>query len=128
MYSAKKCTSLWKNHLNQVIHAYKCTKQAALDFSYIFSCFHEIPFLPIDVSLQTDTDPTKGNFSEYLESWKRGTKDAFVLAFKDSTARKTKNVERKLYSGPCLGDLKSSDHVLIRRLTPRGGSGRLRLF
>ena len=97
-------------------------------YSPYYLTFRQNPHLPLDVMLQIVTDLSKGNCSEYLESWKKGTEDVFALALKNSTTRKTKDVESKIHSGPCLGDLKSGDHVLIRRLTQRGGSGRLRYF
>ena len=86
------------------------------------------PYLPRDVLLETDTFPVKRNYSEYLETWKRGMKDVFYTALKNSTARKTNDAERKLHSGPYLGVLEPGDHSLIRNLTPRGGPGKLRSF
>ena len=73
--------------------------------------FGQKPYLPIDVMLQTGIDPAKDNYNEYLESWKRKIEDASATAFKDSTDRKTKDAERKLHSGPCIGILKPGRHV-----------------
>ena len=88
--------------------------------------FGQKPRLPINVMQQTDTDPAKDNYSEYLESWKRGMDDKFATVLSNLTAIKTKDTYRKLHSGPCLGVLEPGDHFLIRNLTPRGGPGKLK--
>ena len=46
----------------------------------------------------------------------------------NSTVRETKDAERILHSGPCLGVLEPGIHVSIRNVAPRGGPEKLITF
>lgn len=54
--------------------------------------------------------------------------DAFATAVKSSTTRRTKDAEKKLHFGPCLGVFETGNQGLNRSLRPRGGPGNLRYF
>ena len=110
----EKSKSSWKNPLIKVIYAY-----------YLFG---RKPRLPTDLIHPTEEDFSPWfNHKGYLESWKKEMEGAFEAALTKSTGRKEKD-RRKLKSGSCLGILKSGEKVLIRNLSPRGGSGKLRSF
>ena len=70
--------------------------------------FSRKPRLPIDIILETEGDHPRGNYKDYLSSWKREMEDAFQSAFAKSSERKEKDTKRKLQTGPCLGVLRLS--------------------
>ena len=90
--------------------------------------FGKKPRRSINLILRSEDSPPKFNHKEYLESWKKEVEVAFEVALTKSTGRKEKDVQRKLKSGPCLGILEPGDKVLVRRLSPGGGTGKLRLL
>ena len=96
----------WKDHLNEVIHAYNSTKHEATGYSPFFLLFGHSPHLPIDLIFGTypPSKPTK--YRVFVKNWKT-----------DYHNRKA------TFTG-----LKPGDRVLMCNLTPRGGPGKLRSF
>ena len=84
----EKYKTSWKDHANNVIHAYNCTKHGTTGFSSYYLMFGRKPRLPIDIILQTGIDPTYSMHRQYLENWKEVTEDAYAAALQNSTYRK----------------------------------------
>ena len=123
-----KYKSSWKNHLSNVIYVYNFTGHSSTGHSLYYLMFGRKPRLPIDLILRSEDSPPRCNHKEYLESWKKEMEVAFEVALTKSTGTKEKDVQRKLKSGPCLGNLEPVGKVLVRNLSPRGGPVNLRPF
>ena len=55
--------------------------------------FAQIPHFPMKVMLQIDIDPAKSNYSEYLESWKRGMDNESAIALNNLTSYLLKDLK-----------------------------------
>ena len=64
----------------------------------------------------------------YVETWSDQMKEAYQLAFQHSNKRKTKDVIRRNAKRQCLATLEPGDRVLIRNLSERGGTGKMRSY
>lgn len=117
--------SRWKDHLNPLVHAYNCTKNAATGYSPFFLMFGREPRLPIDVMFNVKSSNTKKSHQEYLNYWNRVMKEAYNIAQQHSLERKSKDRNRK-NTMATLGELSPGDCVLVRNLSERGGPGKLR--
>ena len=53
-------------------------------------------------------------------------KQAYKIASTDSSYRKRKDVARHDNEGPLIAVLEKSDRILIRNLSERGGTGKMR--
>ena len=117
----------WKNHVNKLVHAYNCTKHSSNGYSPYYLMFGRVPRLPIDLILPTrsSTTPSQSK-SSYVETWKNQMKEAYQLAFQHSNERKTKDVIRRNTKRPCLTTLEPGDRVLIRNLSERRGTDKMR--
>ncbi|KAL7846934.1 hypothetical protein SRHO_G00219140 [Serrasalmus rhombeus] len=85
------------------------------------------PRLPIDAFFGLETDKGKASQSQYVEQWKRGMQEAYQIVreqTKKSMDRNKRNYDTKVR---CT-DLQPGNRVLIRNLTPRGGTGKLRSY
>ncbi|KAL7870752.1 hypothetical protein SRHO_G00082490 [Serrasalmus rhombeus] len=85
------------------------------------------PRLPIDAFFGLENDKGKGSQSQYVEQWKRGMQEAYQIVreqTKKSMDRNKRNYDTKVR---CT-DLQPGNRVLIRNLTPRGGTGKLRSY
>ena len=91
--------------------------------------FGRVPRLPIDLILPTysSTTPSQSK-SSYVENWRDQMKEAYQLAFQYSDERKTKDVVRRNAKRPCLTTLEPGDRVLIRNLSERGRTGKMRSY
>ena len=54
--------------------------------------------------------------------------DAYAAALQNSPYRKENDKKRKLRAGKCLDKLEQGDKVLIKNLTPRGGTGKFKSY
>ena len=124
----EKYKTLWKDHVNKVIHAYNCPKHSRTEFLPYYLMFCCKPRLPIDIILRMEVDPPHSTHSQYLENWKEVMEDAYAAAIQNSTYKKKHGKERKLQAGRCLNKLEQRDKVLVRNVTPRGGPGKLRPY
>ena len=117
----------WKNHVNKLGHAYNCTKHSSTGYSPYYLMFGRVPRLPIDLILRTCSSTTLSQ-SSYVETCKNQMKEAYQLAFQHSNERKTKDVIRRNTNRPCLTTLEPGDRVLIRNLSERGGTCKMRTY
>ncbi|KAL6485753.1 hypothetical protein MHYP_G00051450 [Metynnis hypsauchen] len=85
------------------------------------------PRLPIDAFFGLETGKGKASQSQYVEQWKQGMQEAYQIVreqTKKSMDRNKRNYDTKVR---CT-DLQPGNRVLIRNLTPRGGTGKLRSY
>jgi transposase InsO family protein len=113
----------WKDSLNQVIHAYNCTKQESTGYSPFYLLFGRNPRLPIDLLLEEDPEPL-GN--QRLVDWKISMKEAHRIAAENSARRKEKS--RKRTNKIKYASLEVGDRVLVRNVREKGGPGKLRSY
>ncbi|KAL7842136.1 hypothetical protein SRHO_G00238250 [Serrasalmus rhombeus] len=117
--------SRWKEHLNKVVHAYNSTVHDATGFSPFFLLFGREPTLPIDLMFPKEEERKNQSRTDYADKWKEAMQEAYTIAkhnIKKSARRGQKNYNQRIWSST----LEPGDHVLVRNLTPRGGTGKLR--
>jgi len=122
--------SRWKDSLDKLMYAYNCTKHAVTGFSPYFLLFGRHPRLPIDAILdQCKSKPstTYKTTSEYADTWKMRMKEAFEIAKSKTAKRRSSDKKQKDFKAT-LRPLQEGDRVLVRNLTERGGTGKMRSF
>lgn len=115
----------WKESLNKLTFAYNCTKCEVTGFSPFYLLYGRSPRLPVDTLFELTENKGTPSQQEYMLRWKEQMKEAYEIAresVKKSGERSKKNYDRKLRSTV----LTPGDRVLVRNLTPRGGTGKLR--
>lgn len=118
--------SRWAENLNKVVHAYNCTRHEVTGFSPFFLLFGRHPRLPIDLILETETQPNRSSsHTQYVQKWSKAMKEAYQLAIKKSKEGSAKAKER--YDRHVRGSvLNPGDRILVRNLSQREGPGKLR--
>ena len=119
--------SRWKEHLNKVVHAYNSTVHEATGFSPFFLLFGREPTLPVDLMFPRKGEEGSRSQTGYAEKWREVMQEAYAIArqnMKKSARRGQINYNRRAWSST----LEPGDHVLVRNLTPRGGTGKLRSY
>ena len=119
--------SRWKDHVKKLVFAYNCTKHSTTGYSPYYIMFGRRPKLPIDIILPTDEHNT-GSHKEYIQNWKKQMTQAYEMTSKHLNNRKNKDMERRDNSKRCALGLEPGDRVLIRNMSQRGGTGKLRNF
>ncbi|KAL4008817.1 hypothetical protein ACER0C_002669 [Sarotherodon galilaeus] len=95
----------WKESLNKLIYAYNCTRSEVTGFSPFYLLFGRSPRLPIDLLFEMQ--------------------EAYDIVREN--AKKSADRSKKHYDGKVRSSvLYPGDRVLVRNLTPRGGTGKLR--
>lgn len=115
----------WKDTLNKLIYAYNCTRCDVTGFSPFYLLFGRSPRLPIDLLFGLTSETGKVDHRTYMEKWKREMQEAYDIVrenAKKSTERSKRHYDGKVRSSV----LHPGDRVLVRNLTPRGGTGKLR--
>lgn len=120
----EKQKSNWKESLNKLMFAYNCTKSEVTRFSPFDLLFGRSPRLPVDLLFGLTPATGTADHKEYKKKWKAQMQEAC-----DTTAKNTKksaernkgNYDNKVRSSV----LYEGDRVLVRNLTPRGGTGKL---
>ena len=117
--------SRWADHLNQVVHAYNCTKNETTGFSPFYLLFGHHPRLPIDLIFGIDRTGNQGNHTQYAARWQKAMSEAYELASKRANKGSDRAKERyDHHVGSSV--LQPGDRLLVRNLSERGGPGKLR--
>ncbi|GAA6106495.1 uncharacterized protein LOC121887483, partial [Tachysurus ichikawai] len=119
--------SNWKEALNKLIFAYNCTKCEVTGFSHFHILFGHSPRLHIDSLFGLNPDNCSVSHSEYMERWTKEMKEACEIAREHANKcaeRNKKNYDLKVR---CT-DLNPGSRVLVKNLTPRGGTGKLQNY
>ena len=109
----------WKSHLKQLMFAYNSTVCSSTGFSPHYLMFGRESRLPIDFVF--DIEPTKTSDIDFAEKWKKSLKQACEVARKSAQKGK-RHFDKKTFGQV----LKLNDRVLVRNLSERGGTGKLR--
>ena len=113
----------WKNSINQVVHAYNCTKHDSTNYSPFFLLFGRHPRLPIDLLLPTKHNE-KLSLTKYVHNWKTTICKRHIKSpIKTAHLQNKRQYDKK---ANFFTQLENGDRVLVRNLTPRGGPGKLR--
>ena len=116
----------WKDHLKPLVFAYNNTVNSSTGFAPHFLMFGRHARLPIDFIFQTsENNDDVITPKDFAEKWKKSMDEAFKIARAKSKSKNKHGKEyadRKVYgSGINVGD-----RVLVRNLSERGGTGKLR--
>ena len=71
--------SWWADHLNQVVHAYNCTKNETTGFSPFYLQFGRHPRLPIDLIFGIDRTGNQGSHTQYAAQLQKAMSEANEL-------------------------------------------------
>lgn len=115
----------WKDSLNKLIFAYNCTRTEVTGFSPFYLLYGRSPRLPIDMLFSLPTEDGSCSQRDYVETWKQGMQEAYAIAREN--AHKSAQRNKRVYDTKVRSSvLYPGDRVLIRNMTPRGGTGKLR--
>ncbi len=117
----------WKDALNKLIFAYNCTRCDVTGFSPFQLLFGRSPKLPIDALFGLNSDNNSQSYSEYMERWTKGMQEACEMAREwanKCAERNKRNYDQRVR---CT-DLFPGSRVLVKNLTPKGETGKLRNY
>lgn len=116
-----------KKPLAKIIYAYNCRKNESMGYTPYYLIFGHSPCLLIDLLFNIVRDNAHGSYKDYVSCWKERMQEAYWITARNTDkgpARGKANCDKKV-----LGrDLQPSDRVLIRNLTPRGGTGKIESY
>ncbi|KAJ8013587.1 hypothetical protein DPEC_G00031320 [Dallia pectoralis] len=115
----------WRESLNKLLYAYNCTRSEVTGFSPFYLLFGRSPRLPIDLLFGLTSETGNADHRLYVEEWRRGMQEAHEIV--QQNAKKSAERGKRHYDGKVRSSvLYPGDRVLVRNLTPRGGTGKLR--
>lgn len=118
----------WKSHLNQVVHAYNCTKHDTTGYSPFYLLFGRHPRLPLDILFRPSSEKHgEEDHAKYVKGWTERMQEAYRIASENAT-HSVKKGKRQHDSGFVSTALVEGDRVLVRNLREKGGPGKLRSF
>ena len=119
--------SNWKDHVNKLVFAYNSTRHDATTYSPFQLLFGRSPRLPIDFMFNLHQENEPRSYGEYVNSWKKAFQEACVVASKH--AKRNAETGKRAYDKKMFGaTLEVGDRVLVKNMSERGGTGKLRSY
>ena len=124
----QKYKSNWKNHIKKLTFAYNNTKHKTTGYSPHFLLFGRQGRLPIDNIFNINKNISNDlNHHQYVKNWQKAMKDAYEIV--NQNVQKSNNRNKNSYDKKIFGsDLHVGDKVLVKNVSERGGTGKLRSF
>ena len=117
--------SNWKESLNKLMFAYNSTRSEVTGFSPFYLLFGRSPRLPVDLLFGLTPETGTPDHKEYMKKWKAQMQEAYDIT--TANAKKTADRNKRNYDNKVRSSvLHEGDRVLVRNMTPRGGTGKLR--
>ena len=117
----EKYKNNWKNELSKLTFAYNSTTCRSTGFPPFYLLFGRHSRLPIDVMFGLEAVKEGESYQKFVQTWKEALQAAAQLA--SATAKNDKtNYDKKARAK----DISEGDRVLVKNLTERGGTGKLR--
>ncbi len=118
-------TNFGKESLKKLIFAYNNTKCEVTGFSPFYLLFGRSPRLPVDLLFGLTSETETIDYKEYVKRRRQQMQEALEIT--RQTAKKTAERNKRNYDGKVRGSvLCPGDRVLVKNLTHRGGTGKLR--
>ena len=117
----------WKDHVKKLTFAYNSTVCRATGFSPHYLMFGRESRLPIDFMFEQPVEPVSGSKEEFVSKWQKSLQQACDIAKRnaDLAAGKSKDIHDRKAKG--VG-FQVGDRVLVKNLSDRGGTGKLRSY
>ena len=123
----EKYKSNWKDHVNKLAFAYNCTRNDSTMFSPFQLHFGRSPRLAIDFMLDLHQDCENLPYDDYVNSWKKAMQEAYAIT--GNSANENARIGKKFHDKNIFcATLCTRDRVLVRNLSERGGTGKLRSY
>ena len=123
----EKYKSNWKDHVHKLVFAYNCTRNDATMFSPFQLLFGRSPRLPIDLMFNLHPAADSISYDDYVGKWNQAMREAYVIA--QHHANKNAKMGKKVHDKKIFGaNLCIGDRVLVRNMSERGGTGKLRSY
>jgi len=122
------CKNDWKSYVNKLTFAYNSTVNKSTNFSPHFLMFGRQSRLPIDFKFSIENqNHLPQSYPEFVQNWHEKMSTAYQVASKyaKKNAMYGKNAHDKKVYGATL---QVGDKVLLRNLSQRGGTGKLRSY
>lgn len=118
--------SRWKDHLPKLVFAYNSTINKSTGYSPFYLMFGRSSKLPIDSIFNVQNQNTnQKSYEKFVEEWTKGMQQAVEIASKN--AEKSREQNKCSYDQKIHGNaIEVGDKVLLRNLSERGGTGKLR--
>ena len=110
----------WKDHIKHLMYAYNNTVHKSTGFTPYYLMFGRHGRLPIDLIFNISDDRS---YHELADRWNQSIREACEIASRHAEKSKER-YDHKVYGTP----IAVGDQVLIRNLSERGGTGKLRSF
>ena len=117
----------WKEHLPNLMFAYNSTANKTTGYSPFFLMFGRESRLPIDCVMPLSPETTaRKTYDSFVKDWKNSMRDAFQIANQHIERAGAANKRRYDVKFKSAVSLVVGDRVLVRNLSERGGTGKLR--
>ena len=118
--------SRWKDHLPKLVFAYNSTINKSTGYSLFYLMFGRSSKLPIDSMLSVQNqDRSQKSYEKFVAEWTKNMQQAAEIATKNAEKSRAQNklsYDQKIHGN----DIEIGDRVLLRNLSERDGTGKLR--